>query len=704
MIDTLDSKTKRHLTLASVFIILIFVLFSTSVSFGESQRQQCLSYYSGSEKSVLLGVSPSVGIYTGQEIELTSVKKAISSVNTAIALSYNSHKKLSAFNSRNLVVINEQREQLPSSFSEYEKARFVVADQVIEAPKGTILYKDVQFGYKGVKKTGPYLEKIKKLGFKNFGTLTYLLADSQTGKILEVGGMNKDLLNEFKLHLKGREVNQKELLRYSEVYKKMIQHFQRQEEGRAILEEFNTNRGWPKGFAENAGFFYLESVQKLIAWAKQNEIAPEELIRMGVVRRNFAKIGTPYEYTMICSHSILIPYFTASGDVVKIKARQLKKATTGKKYLDFSEDRSITNGNQLSRRLFNSEVLKHIEGKPVIITEGEIKSLIATRIGKVDTVAIPGISQFEDDMAHALVAAKASEYIVVLDRDPKGKALMNLDNLTDSQRAAYAIAAKLEEAGAPIVKVGVIPDTRQTGSKVGLDDLILMDGPGSLSDLVKNARTLDAYAQEVKIDRKIAELLTIQTVLVQTLRGAHLAMKLGLDTVNGNDVKLLENFKNRIDSDFETHLNANYPGYKNIRQPAFGYKYIPQQQGEKIQPGKFKGQIENSDLIFGRKDFMNAILLFDIINSNPKSKKTESTMEPHQISDAQLRITFPKEEYGFLENVTLTKSYFGQTKTIVIPLMIYRLESKKVVALARPEEMTEQEFAGWDSVSLFIRE
>lgn len=704
MIDKLAFKAKRHLTLASLFVISIVGLLSASVSFADSQRQQCLSYYANSGKSVLLGVSSSVGAYKDHETELSSVKKAISNVNTAIALSYNSHKKLSAFNSRNLVVINEQREHLPSSFSEYEKARFVVAEQMIEAPEGTVLHKYVQFGYNGTKKTGPYFEKVKKLGFKNFGTLTYLLVDSQTGKIIEVGGMNKDLLNEFKLHLKGRDIHEKELLRYSEVYKMMIKHFQRQEDGRAILEDFNTNRGWPKGFAKDAGFFYLESVQKLMAWAKQNEVTPEELIRMGVVRRNFAKLGTPYEYTMICSHSILIPYFDSNGDVVKIKARQLKKTVTGKKYLDFLEDRAISNGNQLSRRLFNSEVLKNVEGKPIIITEGEIKSLVATRIGKVDTVAIPGISQFEDDMAHALVAAKASEYIVVLDRDPKGKALMNLDNLTDSQRAAYAIAAKLQEAGAPVVKVGVIPDTRQTGSKIGLDDLILMEGPGSVSDIIKNARTLDAYAQEFKIDRKIAELLTMQTVLVQTLRGAHLAIKLGLDTVNSSDVTLLDNFKSRIENDFTSHLAAHYPGSKNIRQPAFGYKYIPQQLGEKFQPGKFKAQIENSELIFSRKDFMNAILLFDIVDPQPKTQKTETTIEPHQVSDSQLRVTFPKEEYGFLENVTLTKSYFGQTKTLVIPLLIYRLESKKVVGLARPEEMPEEEFVGWDEVSLFIRE
>tara|TARA_B110001454_G_scaffold219111_1_gene250059 strand:- start:68155 stop:70227 length:2073 start_codon:yes stop_codon:yes gene_type:complete len=678
-----------------VISLLVSVVPSTSTAVASSQH--CSQFYRGFKTDVLFGISPTAGVYTSRASDFVSVKKAIERVNEAVSLSHKSHKKVSMANSRNLFVLSEQWEPLASSFAAYENARFVVADKMIDAPTGTVLYKNVQFGYKGVQKTGPYLDKLKKSGFKNYGTLTYILADAMSGKILEVGGIHKDLLAEFRLHLLGREVQEKELRRYSEVYKMMIEHFQRQADGRVVLAEFNRKRGWPEGFAENAGLFYLENVQALIAWARQNQVTQEELVRMGVVRRNYTQLGTRNEYSMICSHSIMIPYFSPKGDVVKLKARQLKKTTTGKKYLDFSEDKTITNGNQLHRRLFNSAVLNHIQGKPVIITEGEIKSLVATRIGKIDTVAIPGISQFEDDMAHALVAAKASEYIVVLDRDPEGKALMNLDHLTDSQRAAYVIAAKLEEAGAPVVKVGIIPDSQGTGSKIGLDDMILQHGPDSVKDLVKNAKPLKAYAEAIHADQQIAENIGIQTILTQALRVGHLAMKNGLASVDANDVRMLEKFRSQVLADFENHLATNYPGSRNLRQPTYGYKFIPPQTDQMPNPRKFKAQGGDPELSFGRKDFLNAILLFEVVDSKSSLIDNDLIVATNQKTREQLKVIFPNDEYGFAENVTISKSFGGAMETIQVPLLIYRLESHKVVALARPSELTKQEESDWDS-------
>jgi len=347
-------------------------------------------------------------------------------------------------------------------------------------------------------------------GFREIGPLNYIVLDAR-GSVREIGAPTGAALDEFLRHVNGVELTGKELERISELNRRILADLRKNPAAKSKLDSFAKSRGWPVGLAEEGGLAYFDpNVLDVRAWAKKNGFSIAELIDAGWLRQIFDHRGSP-RFVVNSPDAIKIPYLAESGkDGVPVwRSRNLAKDNPKlPKYTGWQIDRSVNRTFSTHERLYNGWKLPKVKGRPVVITEGEFKCLVAERITGIPMFGIPGISEFDDEMAKAFVAAEASEYFVILDRDPHAKALFRADEVTDSNRAAYAIARQLETAGAKNVYVGILPEMVD-GEKLGIDDLVLKYGTEPVTKVLAEARktTADVYAKKIGLDPKFQELM-----------------------------------------------------------------------------------------------------------------------------------------------------------------------------------------------------
>jgi hypothetical protein len=373
---------------------------------------------------------------------------------------------------------NGQSVRISTDPKDYARTKFQIRQQPEGAlPPGSRLISGVEFGYE----LGD--------GFRRLGRANYFII-AEDGRVIEIGGGSNELLLEIQAHVDGRQLSNQSLRVIEEINGKILATLRADPRAQAKLAEFVKKRNWPQGIAEEAQLAYFStSILPILDWAKAQGYSKKQLRDAGWLLMKFDESGRP-NYQVNYNDSIKIPFFSdpRQSRVPVWRTRTLVDRNDGKKYLGWQTDRSIAREFTAAETLYNGWKLNQVRGKTLIITEGEFKCMIATKATGSLAVGIPGITQFDAKLAATIAAAQPKEVIVILDRDPVGKGLMRVDGITDSQRAAYSIAALLQLAGAKSVKVGTLPDALD-GSKLGADDLILEkeNGLAAFKDTVRQA-------------------------------------------------------------------------------------------------------------------------------------------------------------------------------------------------------------------------
>ena len=605
-----------------------------------------------------------------------------------------------------LMTTIDTNQPIPMKAENYRDTKFLEKnDYDIVLEEGQTVLRNIEFGY--------------NIGgsFRHIGTLSYMVI-GKDNKVQEVGGRSIELVEEFKHHLLGRHLSKTELNRISEINTKLISYLRSLPEAQRRVTEFAKSRGWPEGITDKAQLAYFnKDMVNLFQWAKENGYHRSELRDAGWLSLRFIK-GKPV-YVVTGSNSIKIPFFEktdANTDLIPLwRTRNLEIKGDGPKYLSWPLNRSIAREFKVNETLYNGWRLNEAKGKTIVITEGEFKCLIATEKSGILNVGIPGITQMTETILNALVAAQAKEYIVVLDRDPKAKALMRVDEITDSERAAYIIAKELQSAGAKLVKVGVLPDVFN-GGKVGIDDLILAKGTKPYLKMLKESMTPEEFARRAALDPLFNEINYRQ----QKIRSASVDYQRSL-TRGGNQagtevINKIKNIYKLLRGAFYNYLRTNFNGARMLAQPSMRFPYIPKiyvtaEKDKKNQEAseqviQDKNQILTaSNEVLAKDRFIGDILIMDFV---PKDLKPEgckpAPCTPINISSKSIRSTtleeylthdFPKDDYQFEANVR-----FGEG--LVVPLVIFKRDSGNIVALARLKTAESEDVNTDNSNNLFV--
>ena len=613
---------------------------------------------------------------------------------------------------QSLRIYDKNNRELPSQATNYKMAQFLEQIKPVNPlPTGATLITDVEFGY--------------DLGmrFQKIGRLNYIILDKQK-TVIEVGGSSKLLLKEFRNHIFGRTLSQLELDKINRINEKLLTYLQTLPEAQRKLKDFSDKRGWPKGLAEKAKLTYFgENIYEdggafsVISWARSkenNDVFSEtmrdsdrlELMRdAGWLQLKFNYNNEPF-YITEAQDSIRIPFFEYNNNgkltVPVWRSRILKPFIGGNKYSSWPTNRSLNRVLTVSESLYNGYRLNEVEGKTVVVTEGEFKCLVATETTGILHVGIPGITQMTDTIIEALVKAKAKEIIIVLDRDSGAKRLMRVDKITDSERAAYTIAQQLRMAGAENVKIGVLPDAFD-GRKVGIDDLILAKGNEPYLKTLNEASTIEDYAQKISLDTILNDLYLKRQKLRKSITEYENSILHNSNKVNDSEIKNARKELKHLETTYSTYLAQKYHT-QTITQPSSDFPFIPRVKPtfeKAIAINNKKSQIRSAEELLSESNFKGDILFIDYTTRDrdalackPMPCKSIDILT-NDVSENTLEnilsYNFPKDEFQFEMN-------FKLSDTIIAPLLIYKKDTHNVVAIARLQTKASEPT---DSINLF---
>lgn len=514
-----------------------------------------------------------------------------------------------------------RRDDLPVNPARYAQAALRVAAEPMSQAGGVL--RSGYFGYN--------LDD----GFRRIGPFNYIRLGVDVS-VAEMGFGNELALTCFRYHLYGRKVTEEALRRIAQVQTAVFQYLRNHAGARQKLKEFAESRGWPAGIADEAQLAYFhEKVTPLKAWAAVQGFSDEDMYLAGWFDLQFSSSGEPC-YTVRDSHVIRIPYFR-QGEIETWRTRNLKVSREyTHKYTSWPLDRSVERELSIEHKLYNSWNLHQAHGEPLIITEGEFKCLIAIKQGGILTVGIPGITEVDREIIQALVAARASRYIVILDRDPVGKGLMRVDGVTDSQRAAYGIVRRLQSAGARNVVVGTIPDVRQ-GAKVGLDDLILDCGSTALRTVVAQACSPADYARSINLNVVFYEMWYARQRIRKALELYEYSVQRGGPQLPPAGYAEAQRLRDALDELYRDFLATRFRGAQRISQPFaqlavnFQTRGIPQAEQKLIITKEGEGLLTEKfcdDIVF--LEFFTADTPADVIWTRNAALRVPFTMRDLQ--------------------------------------------------------------------------
>ncbi len=606
--------------------------------------------------------------------------------------------------------------------ADYAHTAFLIAKVPPQTiPEGATVYKRVHFGYK-------IQDEFRKLA-----SLNYLMMDRK-GNILEIGGGSAEVIDELKSHIFGRRLSPEDYQSIETINSKLISELRANPVAQKKLAEFAKKRGWPEGLEDKAGLAYFdESILPLKQWARNNNYTLEQLRDAGWMRLTFDDSGKAI-YRANGNDSIKIPFFNdANQSRVPIwRTRVLKpKTPDSPKYLGWPLNRSILRPQNINEKLYFAWALEEAKDQTLVITEGEFKCLVARHTSGIHTVGLPGITEWDEATIKALVDAKAKNYVVILDRDPKGKALMRVDEITDSSRAAYTIARELEKAGASSVRIGILPDVFD-GGKVGIDDMILAKGPDSYKQVVDSAISTEDYAKRLSLDTTFHELTLRRQRVKKSIDQYTLSANRGGKTVEADDLEIAIRAYEDLDAGYKSYLNQKFNGAKSIDQPSSTHnaltkvsemadeskKVIKLQNGERLPAKLFTGDIllldylpqdQNPSICLPIPCFLLPYDLSDLKKAFASASNTQqvelnrdlskgnliaqkSNFKANSIDDyasivlaGRLSQTFPADEYRFEFNVSFRTSlgHDALSEADTIPVVVFRKSSNAAVAMGQ---------------------
>lgn len=453
-------------------------------------------------------------------------------------------------------VIRGFREQGLGSISvnpaNYQNTLFRVATEP-QSGDG-VIYRRVEFGY------------TVRRDFRRIGVLSYILLDPDD-TVLEVGFGSQEAKDVFLHHLFGRTLSEEMRERIRIVQEELFAYLRTSPLAQEKLREFATSRHWPAGLEEIANLAYFDNwLTPLEEFAEQKGFSKEDLYLAGWYDLAFTQKGLP-SYSIRDSKVIRIPYFRKNR-IELWRTRNLRPArTTSHKYTSWPLDRSIDRAFGVEEKLYYGWDLDKARGQTLVLTEGEFKCLVATQASSILTVGIPGITEVDEVIIQALVEAEAAEYVVILDRDPRGKGFMRVDGITDSERAAYSIALDLLRTGAKNVRVGRIPDVKQ-GQKVGIDDLILEQGVGAYMQVIHEALPPQEYAEAIGLNETFCLLLSARQRIRKAVEQYEWSARRGGAQVDEAIYAEALRLRDEIGKLYSDYLLERFRGAYRINQPS----------------------------------------------------------------------------------------------------------------------------------------
>jgi dsRNA-specific ribonuclease len=420
--------------------------------------------------------------------------------------------------------------------------------------EGGILFKRVDFGY------------VLYQEFRRIGVLNFVRIDS-SDQVLEVGCGSEEMKGVFCAHLFGTTLSPEERERIRIVHEEIFAFLRNDAQAREQLVQFAQSRGWPAGLEDIAHLAYFDPrITPLENIAALKHFSREEMVKAGWYELSFSQTGQP-SWSARDFKVIRIPYFK-HGRIELWRTRNLRVSrTTSHKYTSWPLDRAIARAFDVEEKLYYGWDLDKACGKLLVITEGEFKCLVATQMSGVLTVGIPGITEVDETIIQALVAAQASEFIVILDRDPRGKGYMRVDNITDSERAAYGIALDLIRAGAQNVRVGRIPDVKN-GQKVGIDDLILDEGVQAYLQVIADAVSPQEYAQAIGLNPMFYILISARQRIRKALEQYEHSARRGGARLDSESLERAIDLRNAAEALYADFLLERFRGAYRINQPS----------------------------------------------------------------------------------------------------------------------------------------
>lgn len=391
----------------------------------------------------------------------------------------------------------------------YQGTKFSSRTSPPESYSGTLI-QGVDFGYK---KKGGDIDRI--------GTIPWIII-GEDGKVTHIGA-NGLLRKHFEEHLFGWSQSHESQEITSHILSTLIRELRSpfSKHGcRKLLEQFLQKRGHDPKWGKKGGFALYDPTRfDIRGFARRNKFSNDAMYRAGLYDISISKRGEVF-YNPNLDKCVLIPFFPSrTGNLLQDLLSQFKKNTCsfrmrmieGKpkspKYKSFPFIRSIATRPLVDSQMYNNHLLTESQGKDVFLTEGEFKCHVATQKTGFITLGILGITMVSDEMLDRILTCGAKSLTIVLDADIGAKAVKRADGITDSERAAYEIAFRLErrvkELGLdniPVIRIGKLQKTAE-GDKQGLDDYLL---PMSRTDAVRamerirdEAKPLPEYASSI---------------------------------------------------------------------------------------------------------------------------------------------------------------------------------------------------------------
>jgi hypothetical protein len=539
---------------------------------------------------------------------------------------------------------------------------------ITKFPKGVPL-RNVEFGYQN-----QHSKKVQNLGVI-------------PGIVLDANGLptrflfhNQEQLEVFRAHYFGRPFSEKMRSAVLKINTALFKYLENHPAALVKIAEFEKKRGWPAETAKKIGLVYYSSdVVDLLAFGKEHGFDYVDMASAGWLKPYVNKHGG-ISYRDNSNDSIRIPFYdeTDPSKIAFWRTRNLRPAAP--KYLSWPKDRSLFEDAPLFEEFYNSWNLNKVKGQRIVLTEGEFKCAIGELTTGVFHLGVPGIGQFHTSMLDKIVKAQPSEVVVLFDRDPIGKALLRLDEVTDSQRASYLIAKQLEAAGIS-VKVATLPDL-YNGKKIGIDDLLLSHGTDPYTKALDQAISADDYAKAFKIDVPLSLLTDRRNKIRRAVQK--------YDTANSTAAGFMSIQQRAIYNDLQTqliHVEEALNQYMETKYPERGQMLDPSDRFVEIRPGTPLAPV-TIQTPAGDFDVSSPIIKISMTTSDVKSCPGTSCFaisrdttqwsflseaEKFKVVSAGLGAVFPNDDYTYISGPV----FKGQPYA----LLVIRKESRTPVAI-----------------------
>lgn len=451
--------------------------------------------------------------------------------------------------------------------SDYSNAKYVHSETPPEQYRGS-LYTSIVFGYQ--KKSGT---------FDRIGSIPWMVIDTD-GKVTQIGiPENCQLLEKyFKEAVFGRETTKSDRDATAKILEKLFRELRNpfSKNGcERLLKQFLFKRDHDPAW-EKAGKFAYFDPEKFDLWKfmRKHNFTRDQMYRASLMDLSISGKGQVSFHPKL-EACVLIPFFRnieKTGNLLldflnrfkhpfeSFRMRIIKGKPGDPKYRGFSLIRSKKEPPDIDDQLYNNHLLDDAQGKDIYLTEGEFKCHVATQKTGFITVGILGITLVSDEILDRLLLCKARSLTIVLDADIGAKAIKRADGVTDSERAAYEIALRLErranELGLnlseiPEIKIGKLKKTA-VGDKQGLDDNIIpMSDNEAIEAMVKLRRDGKHYSEYAKtvgyepsgfLNEDLAQIKIARSEVKQTIFKLEQAIKKGLlhDNLSESEQKRIE--------------------------------------------------------------------------------------------------------------------------------------------------------------------